>query len=378
MRDDVDTLERLAPQSGAVFFRLARVELAGERERGQHGRAVRDGVADEGDGLTQAEEDPAEHRSTETRRVLTRFRRRPGVFELDVRDDRGQGGGGGGTENRVADAVDHRHDQDYGPRDGVERDADGEEGQHDRANAVHHHHGAAPIEAVRQRSGRKPHGERRQHRRGPDDAGDRRRVGQRQDQQGVGERAELGAEVREDLTRPEQAEIAIAPQRDGRRLGRSGHGIRGVAHLGATVLRSARVGNPVPSATSRWRDLCRCADRRRDGTSSSEGPDRQESDARQDHRPKIPQHSRGFDHVRCTQLPPSGAAFQSMGESSVSRRQLGWWCVRRRDRKPRDVARAAARAPGGARRRTRVHSVCRRKSRRASSTSRRAPTTSKW
>ena len=123
----------------------------------------------------------------------------------------------GRREEGVAQPVDDRRGQDDGPADPVAPYAHRERGQHDRANAVAHDHGATTVESVRQCAGGQPDEERRERRDRRHRARDHRPMGEGEDEEGVGERAELGAEVREDLADPQEPEVAVVAKRHGRR-----------------------------------------------------------------------------------------------------------------------------------------------------------------
>jgi len=104
------------------------------------------------------------------------------------------------------------------------------------------------VEAVRQRASGQAEHQLRGQVHGADGAGDRGRMGERRDQQRVGDHGGLGAGVGENLADPEQPETAVAPERDRPRPGRDSR--CSGSFRGARRGRLVHVGGPSSSAAS--------------------------------------------------------------------------------------------------------------------------------
>jgi len=88
----------------------------------------------------------------------------------------------------------------------------GEGRENHRPHAIAADHRPTAIETVGERAGWQPHDEGDQRGDGTHGAGDDRRTGESQDQQGVGEHAEPGPEIRQHLARPEHPEVTVAAE----------------------------------------------------------------------------------------------------------------------------------------------------------------------
>ena len=159
-----------------------------------------------------------EERSAERRRDQ-RHRRVAGLLgggrgrELPPGDDRAQRAELGDVEEHVQRPLDERDDRDRHDGDVVDGDRDDERRHGDDADEVGRDHDPLAVEPVgddaRDHAEERPRHDARE----ADDAGLRRRVRDREHEQGIGDRGRLGADRRERLPGLEQDEVAVAAER---------------------------------------------------------------------------------------------------------------------------------------------------------------------
>ena len=184
------------------------LERGPHEEQGHERRDIRDGVGDERDAVSEREEEAAEGLADDACALLPRLVLRDRLRQLLSRHDLRERGRLRRREEQPERSLDERDDDDLRERQraGEERDPDARECE--RAQRVGDEHDPLAVAAI-DGDARGKREQVRQHVREADEPGFRRRVRRREDEQWKREPADLGADRRDDLARPEDREVAV-------------------------------------------------------------------------------------------------------------------------------------------------------------------------
>ena len=229
---------------GDTAAQRGRVALAFLLERGAHGQErnggcqIGAGVDEEGKGPAQAEQRPAQGRPGQLHRGRPPRLRGGRGRQLGGRHDAPEGAALGRGEHRRAASL-HEGDQGDGPQgDVMGQDGRAQGGQGGEAEPV----GADHQPSARPAVGGQPGGQHPQHLSqgagGGHDAGIGGRPGEGQDQQRVGDGRGLGPDVRQELARLQQHEVAVAPQ---------GRGLHSGERIWAALVRNGLASGAGPA-----------------------------------------------------------------------------------------------------------------------------------
>ena len=240
--EPAESLDELRPQApfGNCHLLLERRPDRDHRDEREH---VRDGVEEERERASKAEQEAAQRRAREDHGGEPRLLGGGCGRELLLGNDRSERPDLGDVEEGERRPVDERHDEDQRERRIPARDRRDQAPERERAHDVRHDHHPLAVPAIRDQPGGKDEQRVREDPREGDETRLGRRVRHREHEQRVRDDGGLVPQRGEQLSRLEQDEVAVLAER------RCAHRASIVSHVPATGSTGSR-SSTAPSSTT--------------------------------------------------------------------------------------------------------------------------------